>query len=434
MHKQKGTALFLTMVAITILAIIAYALVTISMIQSRVTAERLGESKAYYYARVGVSKAIDELEHDYWWGTSGVQTFQLEDGMYDIVVWAPESNQTSPDKIWKVTSSGKYSGKTRKIEAWVKLESFAKFAYFTEVEKTGYTTIWFTDRDKLTGSAHTNGYFSIYRTPQCSERMTSHNKDDSRYNSATRIYTQGGNTYTDPAKFYNYYSNYTYDYPIPLDGSPDFAFAGGQPDIPLPQDTTSVEEQAQHKFDTDVEITFLETGQIEVKPAGVDDITTIDTNDLTLHVNGDIIIKGGTMKGSATIGCTGDIKIQESILYQDKEKDILGLIAGDDIIIDTDPYTYNNIEINAIMMALSGSFYVSSYSSGNPRGTLKIFGGLIQFSRGPVGTFSSYSGQVVTGYSKDYEYDTKLINSPPPNYPTTGNIKILSLKDNGALQ
>lgn len=434
MHKQKGTALFLTMVTITILSIIAYALVAISTIQSRITAERLGESKAYYYARVGVSKAIDELEHDYWWGTSGTQTFQLEDGVYDISVWAPESNQTSPDKIWKVTSSGKYSGKTRKIEAWLQLESFAKFAYFTDSEKMGYYTIWFTDKCKLTGSVHTNGYFSIYRTPQCSDKMTSHNNGDSHYNSTTRIYTQGGETYADPTKFYNYYTSYTYDYPMPLNESPDFAFAGGQPDIALPQDTTSVKLQAKQEFVGDMEITFLEAGQVEIKPVSGGETTTLNTDDLTLHIDGDIIMKGGIMKGKATIGCSGDIKIRESVVYKDKEKDILGLVAGDDIVIDTDPYTYKDIEIDAIMMALNGSFYVRDYYWGIPRGTLKIFGGLIQYSRGPVGTFNSYLGQIVTGYNKDYQYDNKLINTPPPDYPTTGNVKILSLKDYRALQ
>jgi len=434
MNKQKGTALFLTMIAITILALIAYALVAITTMQTRITAERLGESKAYYYSRVGISKAIDELEHDYWWGTSGSQSFQLEDGEYNLSVWAPEANQTSPDKLWKVVSVGKSSGKTRKIEAWLQLESFAKFAYFTDVEKMSYTTIWFTDSDRLTGSVHTNGYFSIYRTPQCSDKMTSHNYGDSHYNSTSRIYTQGGQTYTDPAKFYNYYTGYTYDYPIPLDGSPDFAFAGGQPDIPLPQDTTSVQQQAQYTFESDVEITFLETGQVEIKPVGVDETKTFDTDNLTVHINGDIIIKGGVMKGKTTIGCTGDIKIRESVVYKEKEKDILGLVAGEDIIIDTDPYTYKDIEMDAIMMAINGSFYVRDYSYGIPRGTLKIFGGLVQNSRGPVGTFSSYSGEICTGYYKNYEYDSKLINTPPPDYPTTGNVKVLSIKDYGALQ
>jgi hypothetical protein len=235
-------------------------------------------------------------------------------------------------------------------------------------------------------------------------------------------------------KFYRYYNGYSTDYPAPLDSSPNFSFAGGQPDIPLPTDTSAIENKADNTFQGDVKLTFSDAGTVVVQPVDTSrETVTLSTDNLTVFVNGTIFVMGGTLKGKATFGSSGDIRIKNSIVYKNKNTDVLGFVAENDIIINKDPYSTENVEIDAIMMAISGSFYVADYSIGIPRGTLKIFGGLIQNERGPVGTFNSSTGSVTTGYNKNYEYDTKLINTPPPNYPTTGNIRVLCVKDNAAL-
>ena len=48
-----------------------------------------------------------------------------------------------------------------------------------------------------------------------------------------------------------------------------------------------------------------------------------------------------------------------------------------------------------------------------------MWGGLIQQYRGPVGTFNG-SGQVATGYRKDYHYDPRVTGRTPPAFPLTG--------------
>jgi hypothetical protein len=83
-----------------------------------------------------------------------------------------------------------------------------------------------------------------------------------------------------------------------------------------------------------------------------------------------------------------------------------------------------NLRIDASIMALNTSFMLTNWWVGPAKGTLTVFGGIIQKERGPVGTFSGTTK--VSGYSKNYQYDTRLLNSPPPFVPTTGDYITLS--------
>lgn len=108
----------------------------------------------------------------------------------------------------------------------------------------------------------------------------------------------------------------------------------------------------------------------------------------------------------------------------------LGLIGRNVIISNTAP---KDLEINAVILAGSstttdGSFYVQNYNTKKPTGVLKLVGGIIQKARGPVGTFNSSTGQIVTGYAKNYWYDPRLANNPPPYFPTTGLYDRISWK------
>jgi hypothetical protein len=98
----------------------------------------------------------------------------------------------------------------------------------------------------------------------------------------------------------------------------------------------------------------------------------------------------------------------------------MGLIAHNVRVATGAP---SNMEINAIVLAGSqstsdGSFSVVDYNTKIPPGNLKMMGGIIQKARGPVGTFSG--GAIRTGYVKDYWYDPRLADYPPPYFPTTG--------------
>jgi hypothetical protein len=72
----------------------------------------------------------------------------------------------------------------------------------------------------------------------------------------------------------------------------------------------------------------------------------------------------------------------------------------------------NNVQIYAHMIAQAGGFGVANYSSGSARGTMKIYGGIVNSVRNGVNTNGG-----ATGYVKNYIFDKRLSKNPPPNYP-----------------
>jgi hypothetical protein len=165
------------------------------------------------------------------------------------------------------------------------------------------------------------------------------------------------------------------------------------------------------------------------------------------HTNGVLFVNGkinglratatdGGHKGKITIASNYDITIANNLLLNaqasdsynncfddpDSITDSIGLVSEEDIKIATNAPP--DIEIDAILMALGTSFYYEGWKS-TQKGTLTTYGSFIQKQRGPVGTFSSYGK--VSGYTKDYHFDTRMdISNPnigqvlPPYFPTTG--------------
>ena len=165
-----------------------------------------------------------------------------------------------------------------------------------------------------------------------------------------------------------------------------------------------------------------------------------------IHVTGKVAISG-VLRGRVTLATTDNIVIADDITYATDPaaatcNDILGLFAGDDIVVSDNSinapmnvagsswrsYDSTNDEIIHGVLLTLGSFTVQNYGSGAidfelcegadaGRGCLYVTGGIIQRRRGAVGQRSSYG---VTGYLKRYSYDQCAATAPPPYYPTTG--------------
>ena len=160
----------------------------------------------------------------------------------------------------------------------------------------------------------------------------------------------------------------------------------------------------------------------------------------------------GIVNGQVTMYSKGNIVILDDLRYANDPvtsrrcHDILGLISDYDVVVAdnalNDPQVTNapgavktfsldetkDIYIHSVIMALGTSFRVQNYDQGatavnncdtsvNGRGCIYLSGGLIQSSRGAVGTSSG------SGYAKRYTYDHCAIITPPPYFPTTGRFQ-----------
>jgi hypothetical protein len=240
---------------------------------------------------------------------------------------------------------------------------------------------------------------------------------------------------------------------VAADGSPDFSFAGSQATVPMPSSSPVagteegmlvVKNGANVTISGNATLTFNSNGTVTVTQGHSS--STYSTNPTTtIYCTGTATVSG-TVKGRVTVGAEKGMQIPSNLVYSDKSSDVLGLVSNGSIQITTSAYTRADLEIDASILAFgtnngvpgftngsSASFTVQNYNQGSARGTLHVFGGVIQEVRGPVGTGTT-SGQMVTGYAKDYQYDQKLLTSPPPNFPTTGTIKVKAFLDTGALK
>jgi hypothetical protein len=159
----------------------------------------------------------------------------------------------------------------------------------------------------------------------------------------------------------------------------------------------------------------------------------------------------GVLRGDITLYSPHTIVVLDDVRYSsDPSKgiclDILGIIAGDNVIVadnslnspeyvrtssggivkslDDTPDLY----LHSVIMALGTSFQVENYNQGpnnatgcqgtaDGRGCLYLSGGLIQNNRGAVGTTGG------TGFIKRYSYDRCAVVNPPPYFPTTGRFQ-----------
>jgi Tfp pilus assembly protein PilX len=161
--------------------------------------------------------------------------------------------------------------------------------------------------------------------------------------------------------------------------------------------------------------------------------------------NGDVFLKG-TLQGRLTIAADNNIDIISSVIYSTGTggNDLLGLVANNYVEIyhpidddgssapssDRDGNStngYYNLDlpgtstafhtptIQAALLSVQHSFRVQNYKYGdNNLGSITINGAIAQKYRGIVGTF----GGSPTGYTKNYNYDTRLKYQSPPRFLT----------------
>lgn len=165
-----------------------------------------------------------------------------------------------------------------------------------------------------------------------------------------------------------------------------------------------------------------------------------------IHVDGKVLISG-VVRSRVTVASSARIIIGDDIVYAGGVgacEDILGVFSGGDVVIADNTlnapkrrgignayFTYDDTEdehVHAIVLALN-EFTVENYASGSSRdercegslwgrGCLYLTGGIIQRTRGAVGTIVNPGG---TGYMKRYAYDQCGASDPPPYFPTTGH-------------
>lgn len=158
------------------------------------------------------------------------------------------------------------------------------------------------------------------------------------------------------------------------------------------------------------------------------------TNDNLIYVatadSGDTASRPGHLYISSVTGMAGRIAFiadqniyitnhvrlsRNPAVYADS-RDLLGLIAATNAVVTTN--APNNLEIYAHIICRDGGFGVAEYNNSRlgSRGTLTVYGGVVNLILNPVGTIEGL------GYRRNYSYDVRLKNHTPPRYPSIPDI------------
>ncbi len=344
------------------------------------------------------------------------RNLQIGDATIDVTIIPDQQNRFNYLKRFTVQVGASSGNVARSVSVDVRMASFSDYVYLTNDEGSGI--IWYITGDIIDGKLHSNDRLYIWGRPIFRGPVTS----------AASSFGKGGS--------YN----------------PDFqaGYKLGVPRIDLP---TLQEILANYqaygsgnpftiysKRNKRAKLIFkVVSGVGKVAYSGWDrsghaisGTVALDNLDGLIRVIGNVNVRG-KIKGRVTVlaqrlsgSSGGNIHIRNDLRYAGADangrplpgcEDRLGLISEANIIIDNTAPNRHDVIIDAALLALGHSFTVEKYWSGGPRGTIKLWGSVSQDIRGPVGTFGRHG---MTGYMKEYHYDQRLRDAPPPYFPASG--------------
>jgi hypothetical protein len=423
--------------------ILALAVFEFGVQDASLVSSHAAGARAFYLAEAGLAKGHGWLQaqtvapedtetiHPF-----GMEAAQCGEGTHRVWIVPDPANATSYRHSYTIIAEGTVRGYTRRLEQDVHTEIFSDFLYFTETEHMPGQggPLWFTSADVVDGPLFTNDQISIFGNPHFKSAVHSAYGgpgDSNPQHEPKFLYFNGSPTnHVESTED----SNSPYDEPIFDDG---YTLGDQWVDYPALNDVFEMRTLAQNggiSLTGNYDFVIGRTDEATGNPmygyvsyedgSGWVDVCIADMNGV-IFVNGGVTVHG-VLDGHLTIASNGTIRIVDDLTYRDSNQqgllphcsDLLGLIAGTDVLVsDTDP-NLSDVVIHASMVALDNSFAAENWNTGSPRGTLTVIGSIIQAFRGSVGTGTLLGDEIhiLTGYAKNYQYDWRLQDIYPPGF------------------
>ncbi|HLF15391.1 MAG TPA: hypothetical protein VI932_10930 [Bacteroidota bacterium] len=283
-----------------------------------------------------------------------------------------------------------------------RINSFSMFAWLTNFEGGVF---WITG-DTVWGRVHSNGVLNVNGRPTFYEKVTT-----------AKLFAPKPGVGTNKAIFKKGYETGVarLEFPTDLSELSNAALAGGR------RYTTNVYLSLSAGSGAD------DDGKVYVRTSSggpvVDSISVADPGFNGAIWSTQSVYVEGKVDGRITIGAANDIHVTNDITYEVNplndvtSNDMLGLVANAKVFVDDNAANNANCEIHASIFSRAGSFTAQNYLTRPVSGTLKIVGGIVQDTRGAVGTFAGST--IVSGFSKRYYYDPRLADAQvrPPFFP-----------------
>jgi len=376
------------------------------------------ETTAHNIATSGANIGANEIYLDPTW-SEGYGNLSYQGGKLDITVNILNSYQN----IREIVSTGKFNGITSVVKVTLAPSKFSKFAYYSVSEGSN---IWWTDNDTIWGPFHTQDYIRAYHHPVFYGKATT--KNSLIYYSSEK---------SDKPTFFGGYEQGV-NLPMPSTATSDIepeAKTGGL--LFTGQDTiymTFKDDSLKYKYSYKSKFTtiYLPTASPNGAIFGKGAIIRLQgvVKGQYSVVSSTVTTTTGSGKKKKTITTGGSIYIDDDIVFNKDPRnypsstDMLGIVAEDNVWLTDNKANNKDINIDASIFCQNGSFGAENYDTRPTAGNINLFGGVIQNTRGAVGTFNNYGTS--TGFAKRYMYDTRLMVASPPFFPGTGSFEIVA--------
>lgn len=435
---KEGGILLIVMLMLLVLSVFGLGLMRLADADALKTATELHRTQAFWLADAGLREFVAIVEEPRnrkrldRVGTgligSGVISKTIPDkGSYSVDIIEDFANIGSGIKGYTVRATGTtLSGQQSSVAMHALTETWSVFTYASHIEGN----IWFASGDEIgeegkdNGIQHTNGKFKINGTPKIwAEARSAHNRVD---------YNDGRNEYVgDPNVFKN---------GLELRATEvDFSERNFEHLKEIIPPAHRLSGNYAIEFDDEVYyLTEKSTGNITTNF-----ISSInpELNERIIYVEGDIEVKGNV--GTAvSIAAEGSLFITDDIVYtssmeqdnsdghkswdesyQPEPDEVLGLFSGERVQV-SEGWDIGDVHIHATILVTDpdngnttyGGFGADwdgsrRYSYTKPYGELYLYGSLSQYERAAVGLVGG------KGYTKRYNYDSRLTDNPPPGTP-----------------
>jgi hypothetical protein len=419
-----GYALILVTFVLFGLGIIGFTFMSMAGSETRASQQSLDTQRAFWLAESGRNRALG-------WMTSQavppVRNMNIfagapgpDGGVYTVDCAVDSATLAQGEIAYYLDCVGESRGIRRRIVQRIRQISFARFAYFTDDERTlAGGPVWHATGETVGGPMHSNGTIRIAGSPHFQGLVTS---------AAGQMIAYPSFVITDPGQFPIGGNAPTFDQGVRLRVHA----------IVLPASITDLEQASQtggvyFPTECDLELGVIGNGagtpapgwfRYRKHPYTVPDWAWVRISTLanTVFCCGDVLHVQGVLDGTLTVAAERDIRIENDLLYAGSSSqgvplpgcdDMLGLVAGRNVVFVDNLANHTNLVVDGVMMALDNVIQTENYSTGTSRGTLTVWGGLIQKYQGPIGTTS-------TGYRTNYHYDARVTDRLPAPFPLTG--------------
>lgn len=377
------------------------------------SSEYFERTVAHNIAVSAANFAANKLFLDQNWNT-GYSDIPFQGGKYSVTVQSLSLGKK------EILATGIYNIDTAVVKIILQPSSFSKFGYYMNIfPGNGF----FYTGDTLSGPFHTQGQLITKGSPVFLGKATA---------------KQGLKMLApkDP-KFVGGFQSGV-DVPFNLDMSKMISVANSGGYV-FRDSVSGRPTDAKLQFNTDGTITYQtkltssSTWSTSKTVAG----KTLAPNGVIFVEKGNLYVSG-TVSGKYTVGAglssgdaNGNIYLENDIVYKTNplkhpnSKDLLGLVAANETIVEDNAANRNDIHIDASIFNYKGGLSVENISSIPASGTMYIIGGLIEYQAQVTGEIG-WDGSLVHGYHENIKYDQRLMLETPPYFPATQRYEIVS--------